>query len=311
MSEAIAAAGLVKTFGATRALDGVDLTVHRGEVHGLVGPNGAGKTTMIRIMLGLIRADAGRVRLLGGDPWEEATALRRHLAYVPGDVTLWPGLTGGEVIDLICGMRGGLDRARRAELIECFGLDPRKKCRAYTEGERQKVALVAALASDAELLVFDEPTSYLDPLTEKTFRQVILEEQERANQTVLLCSHMMSQVEALCDRVSFIRAGRTVDTGTLAEMRLAARTSISARLAGRPLELVHMHGVQNVTVCDDHVQCEVDRDEVPEVLRYFTSIGVRDLTSRLPSLEELFLRRYGMRRGRAEHRCHQDTSEPA
>src|SRR5690349_17850279 len=209
MTVAIEVAGLVKSFGQTRALDGLDLTVAHGEVHGFLGPNGAGKTTTLRILLGLLRADAGTVRLLGGDPWRDATALHRRLAYVPGDVTLWPNLSGGEVIDLLGRLRGGLDEARRDELLERFELDPRKKGRTYSKGNRQKVALVAALDSDVELLILDEATSGLDPLMEEVFRACVADERARGR-TVLLSSHILSEVEALCDRVTIIRAGKTV-----------------------------------------------------------------------------------------------------
>jgi ABC-2 type transport system ATP-binding protein len=204
-ANAISISGLVKAFGPTRALDGLDLSVRTGEVHGFLGPNGAGKTTTIRILLGLLRADAGRAELLGGDPWRDAVALHRRLAYVPGDVTLWPNLSGGEVIDLLGRLRGGLNPKRKASLLERFDLDPRKKARTYSKGNRQKVALIAALASDVELLLLDEPTAGLDPLMEATFRQVIREELE-SERTVLLSSHILAEVEALCDRVSIIRA---------------------------------------------------------------------------------------------------------
>src|SRR5215217_9181425 len=210
MPAAISTEGLVKRFGRTNALDGLDLTVRTGEVHGFLGPNGAGKTTTIRILLGMTRADSGTARVLDGDPWSDATELHRRLAYVPGDVTLWPNLSGGEVIDLLGRLRGGLDTARRAELLERFDLDPTKKGRAYSKGNRQKVALVAALASDVELLVLDEPTSGLDPLKETVFRECV-EELRQAGRTVLLSSHILAEVEALCDRVTIIRAGRTVE----------------------------------------------------------------------------------------------------
>src|SRR5918911_1195332 len=192
MDDVIAVTGLHKAFGHVRALDGLDLSVRAGEVHGFLGPNGAGKSTTIRILLGLLRADAGTVRLLGGDPWRDVATLHRRLAYVPGDVTLWPNLTGGEVIDLPGRLRGGLDPKRRPRLLERFDLDPTKKGRSYSKGNRQKVALVAALASDVELLILDEPTSGLDPLMEEAFRQVILEEQQREGRTVLLSSHILS-----------------------------------------------------------------------------------------------------------------------
>src|SRR6266513_1198893 len=226
MTLAIEVASLVKNYGHTRALDGLDLTVAHGEVHGFLGPNGAGKTTTIRVLLGLLRADAGTARLLGGDPWHDATELHRRLAYVPGDVTLWPNLSGGEVIDLLGRLRGGLDTQRRADLLERFDLDPREKGRAYSKGNRQKVALIAALASDVELLLLDEPTAGLDPLMEAAFRDVVADERH-GGRTVLLSSHILSEVEALCDRVSIIRAGRIVEPGTLTELRHLTRTSLT------------------------------------------------------------------------------------
>src|SRR4051812_32833847 len=234
MTTAISVSGLRKAFGRTQALDGLDLTVTTGEVHGFLGPNGAGKSTTIRVLLGLLRADGGRAELLGGDPWRDATELHRRLAYVPGDVTLWPTLSGGEVIDLLGRLRGGLDPGRRDELLERFDLDPRTKSRDYSKGNRQKVGLVAALASRAELLVLDEPTSGLDPLMEEVCRQVTAAEGRVEGRPVLLPSHILSEVEALCDRVSIIRQGRTVETGTLDELRHLTRTSITAELASDP-----------------------------------------------------------------------------
>jgi ABC-2 type transport system ATP-binding protein len=292
----IEVAGLRKTFGTTVALDGLDLTVAAGEVHGFLGPNGAGKTTTIRILLGLLRADGGTARLLGGDPWRAAVELHRRIAYVPGDVTLWPTLTGGEVIDLLGRLRGGLDSARRTALLEMFDLDPTKKARAYSKGNRQKVALIAALASDAELLILDEPTSGLDPLMESAFRQCAEEERSRGR-TILLSSHILSEVEALCDRVTIIRAGRTVETGTLAELRHLTRTSIAAELAGQPSGLAGLPGVHDL-VADagqnggSRVRCEVDSDRLEDVLRLLVTAGVKTLTSQPPTLEELFLRHY-------------------
>jgi ABC-2 type transport system ATP-binding protein len=292
MTDAISVAGLVKTFGQSRALDGLDLIVRTGEIHGFLGPNGAGKTTTIRILLGLMRANGGTAQLLGGDPWNDAPALHRRLAYVPGDVTLWPNLSGGEAIDLLGRMRGGLDPKRKADLLERFDLDPRKKGRAYSKGNRQKVALIAALASDVELLILDEPTSGLDPLMEDTFRKVVREEKDRRGCTVLLSSHILSEVEALCDRVSIIRSGRTVDTGALAEMRQFGHISISAELTGEPAGLADLPGVYNLTVREHHVECTVDPGALDKVLRVLSSIGVRSLISRPPTLEELFLRHY-------------------
>jgi ABC-2 type transport system ATP-binding protein len=292
MNEAIEAEGLIKSFGRTRALDGLNLTVRTGEVHGFLGPNGAGKTTTIRILLGLMRPDQGRAVLLGGDPWRDATELHRRLAYVPGDVTLWPSLSGGEVIDLLARLRGGLDRRRRDDLLERFQLDPRKKGRAYSKGNRQKVALVAALASDVELLILDEPTSGLDPLMERVFRDVIQEEKRRGDRTVLLSSHILSEVEALCDRLTIIRDGRTVETGTLADMRHLTRTSIQAELTGAPDGLAHLGGVHGLRTDGNRVVFDVDTDALEPALRTLVQVGVRSLVSQPPTLEELFLRQY-------------------
>jgi ABC-2 type transport system ATP-binding protein len=293
---AIEVASLRKVFGKTIALDGLDLTVSTGEVHGFLGPNGAGKTTTIRILLGLLRADAGTARLLGADPWRSAVELHKRLAYVPGDVTLWPTLTGGEVIDLLGKLRGGLDSKRRAELLERFDLDPTQKARVYSKGNRQKVALIAALASDAELLLLDEPTSGLDPLMEAMFRQCAEEERARGR-TILLSSHILSEVEALCDRVTIIRAGRTVETGTLAELRHLTRTSIAAELTGQASALAGLTGVHDLVVDPgknggSRVRCEVDSDRLEDLLRLLVAAGVKTLTSQPPTLEELFLRHY-------------------
>ena len=226
MTSPIEITGLRKTFGSTVALDGLDLTVAQGEIHGFLGPNGAGKSTTIRILLGLLRADGGSVRLLDGDPWSGVETLHRRIAYVPGDVALWPNLTGGEVIDLLSRLRGGLNTARRDDLLERFDLDPTKKCRAYSKGNRQKVALVAALSSDAELLLLDEPTAGLDPLMDRVFRDYV-DEIRAEGRTVLLSSHILSEVEALCDRVSIIRDGRTVESGSLTQLRHLTRSSVA------------------------------------------------------------------------------------
>jgi ABC-2 type transport system ATP-binding protein len=297
MTVAIEVAGLRKDFGRTRALDGLDLSVAHGEVHGFLGPNGAGKTTTLRILLGLLRADAGTATLLGGDPWREATALHRRVAYVPGDVTLWPNLTGGEVIDLLGRLRGGLDSKRRAALLERFDLDPSRRTRAYSKGNRQKVALIAALASGAELLILDEPTAGLDPLMEAAFREAV-EELRHDGTTVLLSSHILSEVEALCDRVTIIRAGRAVETGALADLRHLTRTWIDADLAGPPPALDGLAGVHDLDVAGSRVRCQVDGGALDEVLRLLTSTGVRSLVSRPPTLEELFLMHYGRQEAR-------------
>ncbi|WP_269858648.1 ABC transporter ATP-binding protein [Streptomyces sp. RPT161] len=291
MNSAIEVTSLHKAFGRTQALDGLDLTVARGEVHGFLGPNGAGKSTAIRVLLGLLRADRGQARLLDGDPWRDAVRLHARLAYVPGDVTLWRNLSGGEVIDLLGRLRGGLDQHRKQELLRRFELDPTKKGRTYSKGNRQKVALVAAFASDAELLILDEPTSGLDPLMEEVFRECVREERDRGR-TVLLSSHILSEVEALCDRVSIIRRGRTVETGTLAELRHLTRTSITAELAGPPNGLARLPGVHDLDVHGERVALQVDTDQLDAVLRQITSVGVRALNCTPPTLDELFLRHY-------------------
>jgi ABC-2 type transport system ATP-binding protein len=292
VSTAISVTGLVKTFGATRALDGLDLQVSSGEVHGFLGPNGSGKSTTIRVLLGLLRADSGKVRLLDGDPWRDAVALHRRLAYVPGDVTLWPQITGGEAIDLLGRLRGGIDAARRSELLERFDLDPRKKARSYSKGNRQKVALVAALASDAELFILDEPTSGLDPLMEAVFQDYV-RELRGEGRTVLLSSHILAEAEALCDRVSIIRHGRTVQTGSLTELRHLTRTTIIVETARPVTGLTTLPGVHDAVVQDGRARFDVDSDHLDGTVRHLTGFGIRSLSSAPPTLEELFLRHYG------------------
>ncbi|MFK0246008.1 ATP-binding cassette domain-containing protein [Amycolatopsis azurea] len=288
---AIEIRGLRKSFGRTKALDGLELIVRTGEVHGFLGPNGAGKTTTLRLLLGLLRADAGEMRLLGGDPWRDAVSLHRRLAYVPGEVSLWPTLTGGEVIDLLGRLRGGIDPRRRDRYLDLFDLDPTRKGRAYSKGNRQKVAVVAALASDAELLLLDEPTAGLDPLMEDVFRGCIREERDRGR-TVLLSSHILAEAEALSDRVSIIRNGRMVDTGSLDELRHLTRTSLTARLTGPPDGLATMSGVHDFSQDRDTVRLTVDNAELGTVLTALGRAGVLSLTSQAPTLEELFLRHY-------------------
>jgi ABC-2 type transport system ATP-binding protein len=292
MGAAILVSGLVKNFGSTRALQGLDLEVEAGEVHGFLGPNGAGKTTTIRILLGLLRADAGTVSLLGGDPWRDAVVLHRRLAYVPGEVSLWPNLSGGEIIDLLGRLRGDFNRRRREELLQRFELDPTKKARTYSKGNRQKVGLVAALASDAELLLLDEPTSGLDPLMEAVFQDCIGEIKAQGR-TVLLSSHILAEVEALCDRVSIIRLGRTVLSGSLHEMRRLTRTSITAVLEAPAVDLDALPGVHNLQVEGSQVRLSVDSDHLDTVVRRLGDLGVTSLVSHPPTLEELFLRQYG------------------
>ncbi|SDB89909.1 ABC-2 type transport system ATP-binding protein [Sanguibacter gelidistatuariae] len=296
MDAAIEIRGLSKAFGSTQALDSLDLTVATGEVHGFLGPNGSGKSTTIRVLLGLLSADAGAVSLLGGDPWRDATTLHRRLAYVPGDVSLWPSLSGGEVIDLMGRLRGGLDQRRRAELLERFELDPTKKGRTYSKGNKQKVAIVAALASQVELLILDEPSSGLDPLMESVFQQVIAEEKDRGR-TVLLSSHILSEVEALCDRVSIVRAGHVVEAGSLAQMRHLTRTSLTAVLDAAPPGLTDRADVHDLVVTASPggpvtVRADVDTVSLGQVLTVLAGAGLQSLTSQPPTLEELFLRHY-------------------
>ena len=293
MSAAIEIHGLTKNFGNVRALDGFDMTVREGEVHGFLGPNGAGKSTTIRVLLGLVRADAGTVRVLGGDPWADAVGLHRQIAYVPGDVTLWPSLTGGEIIDLLGRMRGGIDQKRRDELIERFDLDPHKKSRTYSKGNRQKVSLVSAFSSRARLLLLDEPSSGLDPLMENVFQQCVNEARERGA-TILLSSHILGETEALCQRMTIIRAGKTVESGTLESMRHLSRTSIKAEMTGDPGDISRIEGVEDVTVEGNIVRAQVDADSLGELVRVLGNVGVRSLTSQPPTLEDLFLRHYNI-----------------
>ncbi len=293
MTAAISVGALHKSFGSSVALDGLDLEVATGEVHGFLGPNGAGKSTAIRILLGLLRADSGTATLLGADPWTDVEDLHRRLAYVPGDVNLWPNLSGGEVIDLLGRLRGGLSQAKRALLIERFELDPTKKGRSYSKGNRQKVALVAALASDVDLLVLDEPTSGLDPLMEAVFRDAIREVRTEGT-TVLLSSHILSEVEALCDRVSIIRAGRTVETGALSDLRHLTLTSVDATLTepAAAERFGAMEGVCRVVVDGDRLTCAVQTTHLGDFLTQLGAHGIRTLTCQPPTLEELFMTMY-------------------
>ncbi|MGZ4437556.1 MAG: ABC transporter ATP-binding protein [Oryzihumus sp.] len=293
---AIAATGLVKEFGSTRALDHLDLLVPAGEVHGFLGPNGAGKTTTIRVLLGLLHKDGGDVSLLGGDPWDEAADLHRRLAYVPGEVNLWPNLTGGEVIDLLGALRGGLDESRRAELLEVFELDPTKQIRTYSKGNRQKVALVAAFSSDVELYLLDEPTSGLDPLMETVFQDVVRGLRNQGK-TVLLSSHILSEVEALCDRVTIIRNGRAAESGTFDELRHLTRTTVEVETAGSLRTIGELEGVHDMRLEDHHARFSVDPGQLNQILAHLVDCNVRSLTSTPPTLEELFLRHYGDRVG--------------
>jgi ABC-2 type transport system ATP-binding protein len=310
MPDAIVLRELRKTFGPTVALDGLDLTVATGEVHGFLGPNGAGKSTAIRILLGLLRSDGGHARLLDGDPWHDCVRLHRRLAYVPGDVMLWPTLSGGEVIDLLGRLRGGLNQQRRDELLERFSLDPRKRSATYSKGNRQKVALVAALASDVELLILDEPTAGLDPLIETVFRDCVAQV-AAAGRTVLLSSHVLSEVEALCDRITIIREGVAVESGTLRRLRHLRRTSVIAELAGPAFgQFAGMPGVHDLEVDGAEMTCQVDPAGLDGLLRALADAGVRALTTRPPTLEELFLRHYDRGEGRLDRAVPTDAPAP-
>ena len=299
MNAAIEIDTLTKNFGAVRALDGLNLRVERGEVHGFLGPNGAGKSTTIRILLGLVRADSGTVRLLGGDPWSDAVALHRNIAYVPGDVTLWPTLTGGETIDLLARMRGGIDEKRRAELTERFDLDPTKKTRTYSKGNRQKVSLISAFASNADLLLLDEPSSGLDPLMENIFQQCVAEATGRGA-TVLLSSHILAETERLCQRVTIIRAGRTVETGTLESMRHLSSTTIKADMLNNPGRIDHLPGVSDIFFDGRMLTARVESESLGAVIKAIGDAGVRSLVSQPPTLEDLFLRHYDNGHARRE-----------
>src|SRR5262245_4018238 len=291
MSAVIDIVELYKHFGHVRALDGLNLQVNEAEIHGFLGPNGAGKTTTIRVLLGVLRATSGTARLFGRDPWRDAVALHREIAYVPGDVTLWPSLTGGETIDLLARMRGGLDEKRRAELIERFDLDPKKKARTYSKGNRQKVSLISAFSSRARLLLLDEPGSGLDPLMEQVLRDCARGARDRGV-TVFVSSHILSEVEALCERVTIIRAGKTVESGTLESMRHLSRTSIRAELRGDPGDLSRIKGVADLSIEGNTLHAQVDSESLGELIHVLGNVGVSSLVSQPPTLEELFLRHY-------------------
>jgi ABC-2 type transport system ATP-binding protein len=289
---AVEVEGLTKTFGSVHALRGLNLTVPTGQVTGFLGPNGSGKSTTIRILLGLLRSDGGRASVLGGDPWVDAVRLHRSIAYVPGEVALWPNLTGGEAIDILSRLSGSLDPARKRMMLDRFELDPTKKARAYSKGNRQKVALVAALASDAELLLLDEPTSGLDPIMEAAFTDSILEV-KAAGRSVLLSSHIFAEVEKLADRVTIIRDGVTVEAGTIAQLRHLTRSQVTIAVDGGGDGLAALPGVHDLQVLDGHVTFAVDDAELPTVLTAVARLRPRSIVANPPSLEELFLRHYG------------------
>lgn len=283
---------LSKFYGKHQALNNVNLTVEEGEIYGFIGPNGAGKSTTLRIILGMLRKSSGEVSLMSQDPWKDAVKLHSRLAYVPGEVNLWPNLTGGEVIDLIGRLRGGFHEERRDELLKIFKLDPTKKCSAYSTGNKQKVALIAALVSDVELYIFDEPTLGLDPLMEGVFRKQV-KKLKKTGKTVLLSSHILSEVEALCEKVSIIKEGEIIETGTFEELRHLTRTSITVDTMQPITGLEELPGVHNLSLEETHAHFSVDAEKIDSTLKYLSQFGVKSILSAPPTLDELFLRYYG------------------
>jgi ABC-2 type transport system ATP-binding protein len=312
MTAAIDIDGLTKSFGTVKALDGLDLQVATGEVHGFLGPNGSGKSTTIRVLLGLMKATSGRAELFGGDPWHDAPRLHRRLAYVAGDVALWPALTGGQCLDVLGATQGGADQRRRAALVERFDLDPTKRVRDYSKGNRQKVALIAALATDSDLLVLDEPTSGLDPLMEQAFQQCIRERRAEGT-TVLLSSHIMDEVEALADRVSIIRRGRTVTSGTLAALRSRTLSTVHAVTAREPDGLADAEGVSDhhreLLHRDVDSRFSIDPEHLDAVIGRLHAAGIHTLTVTPPSLDALFLRNFGASPGPDDAAADQTLAE--
>lgn len=280
--------GLVKSFGKQHALNGIDLTVKKGEIYGFIGPNGAGKSTTIRILLGMIRKNAGEVHLLGGDPFRDSVSLHKRLAYVPGDTSLWPDLTGGEAIDFLCRLQGDVNKERCRQLLDRFELDPRKKCRSYSKGNRQKVALIAAFAVDSELLILDEPTNGLDPLMEKVFQDYIREAKNQGK-TVFLSSHILAEVELLCDHIGIIRQGKIVESGSLKQLRHLIRTTITVELVNPQPNFPQNQFVKNGTLQNGKWQLSIDETDLAEVMRLLAPMGIRSLVAEPPTLEELFL----------------------
>ncbi len=282
---------LTKMFGKFLALDGVNLEVDKGEVYGFIGPNGSGKSTTIRVLLGILKASSGEAKIFGLDVWKDAVEIHKRIAYVPGDVNLWPNLTGGEVIDLFMKLRGATNKTRRDEFIEKFKLDPSKKCRTYSKGNRQKVALVAALSSDAELFIFDEPTSGLDPLMERIFQECVFDA-KHAGKSVLLSSHILSEVEKLCDNIGIIRQGKIIETGTLNELRHLTRMNFLVETKQVINALKDLKGVHHLEEKDQALSFQVDSEEIDTVMRYISQFGLVKLESSPPTLEDLFLRHY-------------------
>jgi len=282
---------LVKNFGKVKALDNLNLSVNEGEVFGFIGPNGAGKTTAIRVLLGILQANSGSASVFGLDAWKNAVEIHKRIAYVPGDVNLWSNLTGGEVIDLFVKLRGTNNFSKREKLIKMFDFDPSKKCRTYSKGNRQKVALIAAFSSDAELYILDEPTSGLDPLMEQVFQECVTE-QKKANKTIFLSSHILSEVERLCGRVGIIRQGQLIETGTLGQLRHLTRINIKIETKKEINDLEKIKGVQNIHKNNNIINFQVDNDDLSDVISYISSFGVLKLESNPLALEDLFMKHY-------------------
>lgn len=282
---------LRKKYGKFTALDRINLEVNRGEIYGFIGPNGAGKTTTIRIMLGILKATGGKAEIFGLNAWKDAVEIHKKVAYVPGEVNLWPNLTGGETIDLFVKLRGSNNKSRRDELIERFDLDPSRKCRTYSKGNRQKVALIAAFASDADLYILDEPTSGLDPLMENVFQECVREAKQEGK-SIFLSSHILSEVEKLCDKVSIIRQGKIIETGTLEELRHLTRTSIFVQTKETIPALNELKGVHDIEEKDNSIYFQVDTEELANVIKYISQFEILKLESAPPTLEDLFMRHY-------------------
>lgn len=282
---------LTKRFGKFHALNGVNIELNKGEIYGFIGPNGAGKSTTIRVLLGILKATEGTAKIFGKDAWNDAVEIHKRIAYVPGDVNLWPNLTGGEVIDLFISLRGGNNKSRRAELIKKFDLDPTKKCRTYSKGNRQKVALVAAFSSDADLYILDEPTSGLDPLMEQVFQECVMDA-KNAGKSVLLSSHILSEVEKLCDKVAIIRQGEIIETGTLSELRHLTRTNLLVETKQPITALNEFKGVHDINEIGISLSFQVDTEELDNIITHISQFGITKLESAPPTLEDLFMRHY-------------------
>jgi ABC-2 type transport system ATP-binding protein len=291
MSAIINVTNLTKKYGSFTALNEINLNVESGEVYGFIGPNGAGKTTTIRILLGILKANGGEAKIFGKDAWKDAVEIHRNIAYVPGDVNLWSNLTGGEVIDLFVRLRRGQNESRKNELISRFDLDPTKKCRTYSKGNRQKVALIAAFSSDADLYILDEPTSGLDHLMERIFQDCVAEV-KKEGKAIFLSSHILQEVERLCDKVSIIREGKIIETGTMAELRHLTRTSVTVETS-RPLAgLDKFAGTHDIVMSEKEVQFAVDSKDINEILFFLTGFGIEKISITPPTLEELFMSHY-------------------